>query len=158
MKSYPEEKSTCSDNGHLKISFEDGYSIKDFMVVWSQTVWDEKCPDKFLQAPSVELPMWSTCGQHALTKSERMLKKRCFLPEKSTLSKHVSLLANACCPYVHRTRNSTLRTRRNLSGHFISNGLIIRPLLASGVEKHFFVSGARWWKNHLHLKNLVNIF
>ena len=41
-------------------------------ATYDQTVWNEKCPDKFLEAPNVELPM--RCGHYALTKSEKYLK------------------------------------------------------------------------------------
>ena len=88
---------------------------------WSydQTVWDEKNRNKFLQAPNVGLHVWWTCGQHALTKSEKMVKKHWFLPEKSTFFDRFSLLVNACWPHVHHTCNPTLGAWRNLFGPFL---------------------------------------
>ena len=43
------------------------------LVVW-QAVWGKKRPNKFLQAPNVGLHVRWRCGQHALTKREKMLK------------------------------------------------------------------------------------
>jgi len=45
---------------------------------YDQTVWGKKGPNKFLQVPNVGLHVRWTCGQHALTKCEKMLKKRWF--------------------------------------------------------------------------------
>ena len=46
---------------------------------FDQTVWGKKGPNKFLQVPNVGLHVRWTCGQHALTKCEKMLKERWFL-------------------------------------------------------------------------------
>ena len=51
---------------------------------WSydQTVGGEKSPNKFLQAPNVGLHVWWTCGQHALTKSEKIVNETLIFTRK----------------------------------------------------------------------------
>ena len=59
----------------------------------------------------VGLHLWWTCGQHALTQREKMLKKRLFfLLQTNVFWASFKNLVNACWPHVHRMCIPTLGT------------------------------------------------
>ena len=76
---------------------------------YDQTVWGKKGPNKFLQVPDVGLHVWWACGQHALTKCEKMLKKRWFYAKNQRFLRIFSHLVNACWPHAHRTCTGNYR-------------------------------------------------
>ena len=88
---------------------------------YDQTFWGKNIPNKFLQIPNVGLHVRWTCGQHTLTKWEKMLnnKKKWWFLESTFFLPFFSDLGNACWPHVRRTCNSTLGAWRKLFDPFL---------------------------------------